>query len=105
MSGSGCDLEGVVKLPKSDLDILKEVAPEQIAPYRDGADRGIEQKTSEVGRRKLKTMNSRGQSEHSCRIQSDFPACHQIDSQDRNYEGAVEKRKLGAGIKMGPKIC
>ena len=94
-----------MELAKSDLDMPKEIAPEQIARDGNGADRGIEGETPEVWMREGKTMNPRGDSERSSRIQSDFAPRHQVDSQDRHHERTVEERKLSAGIKMRPHVC
>jgi len=54
-----------MELAKSDLDLLKEVAPQQIARDGNGADGGIEDETSKVRMRKFEPMNSRAQGERS----------------------------------------
>ena len=48
MSGSSGNEESVVELAKSDLEVLKEIASQEIAPDRHGADRGIEGEGAEV---------------------------------------------------------
>ena len=86
---------------KADLDVPKEIAPEEIAPDGHGADRGIKSEASEVGMRYFEAMNSRGQGETYGRIQSEFAARHEVEPKGGNYEGAIEQRKFRARIKVG----
>ena len=48
----------MVELAKSDLEVAEEIAPEQIAPYWDGANGGVEAPAAEVGMKNFDPMNS-----------------------------------------------
>ncbi len=59
MSGRGANQEGVMELAKSDLEVLKEIASQEIAPDRHGTDGGVEGEASQVRVRKFEPVNSR----------------------------------------------
>jgi hypothetical protein len=72
-------MEGVMELAKTNLDMRKEVAPEEVARDGNGTDRGIEGETSKLRMEEIESMNSRGNGEPGGRAQPHFSACHQID--------------------------
>jgi hypothetical protein len=90
----------MMELAESDLDLLKEVATEEVARDRDGADRGLEGEAPKARVRQGKMMNSRADSEAGRGLQAHFPSSHQINAQLRYEERTIKDRKLRSGIKV-----
>lgn len=103
MSGGDGNEKGVVEFAKSNLDVLKEISPEQISLYRHRTDRHVHGETAEVQVRKINAMNSRGQSEATDGAQSDFPPSHQIKSQGRQPR-AVEDRTPCSRVEVSDEV-
>ena len=57
-SGRGGDHKVVMEFAKADLDMLKEIAPEEVASDGNCADRSIEREAAEVGMKNFEPMNS-----------------------------------------------
>ncbi len=93
MSVGGGDVEGVMELAKPDLDTLKEIASKEIPPDGHGADRRIEIETPEPRMRENKLMNSRANPEARRGVQSHLTSSHQINTQSRHQESAIEDRE------------
>jgi hypothetical protein len=104
MSGRGGDHEGVVKLAESELDMLKEIAPKQIAPYRHGADSGIKGETSKVGMKNFDPMNAARQRKASAGCKQDLRTGHEIDPKRANHQFPVEDREIRASIELCNRI-
>ena len=65
-----------MEFAKSELEVLKEIAPEQVAMYRHGADRSIEGEGSELRMREFEAVNSRADGEARCGVQSHLSSSH-----------------------------